>query len=97
MGINKPFNLTAIAILQNKILRIICNVSKNGHVRNNSLYQKLKLLKVKDMYHSEMAQFMYLFNTINFQIYTINISNLLKQYTSTAQDALVTATFIYIL
>ena len=53
--------LQPLQVLQNKILGIICNVSKNGHVRNNSLYQNLKLLKVKDMYHSEMAKFMYLF------------------------------------
>ena len=82
--------LQPLQVLQNKILRIICNVSKNEHVRNNSLYHELKLLKVKDMYHFEMAKFMYLFQHDKLPL-------LLKQYTSTSQDALVTATFIYIL
>ena len=35
--------------------------------------------------------------TINFQIYSINISHPLKQYISTTQDTLVTTTFIYML
>ena len=50
-----------LQVLQNKIIRIICYVSKNKHVKNNTLYHELKLLKVKDMYHLEMAKFMYLF------------------------------------
>ena len=53
--------LQPLQVLQNKILRIICNVSKNDRVKNNGLYHELKLLKVKDMYHLEMAKFMYLF------------------------------------
>ena len=35
---------------------------KNEHVKNNTLYHELKLLKVKDIYHLEMAKFMYLFH-----------------------------------
>ena len=53
--------LQPLQVLQNKIIRIICNVSKNDRVKNNGLYHELKLLKVKDMYHLEMAKFMYLF------------------------------------
>ena len=50
-----------LQVLQNKIVRITCNVSKNQHVKNNTLHHELKLLKVKDMYYLEMAKFMYLF------------------------------------
>ena len=53
--------LQQLQILQNKIIRIICNVSKNEHVKNNTMYHELKVLKVKDMYHLEAAKFMYLF------------------------------------
>ena len=54
--------LRQLQVLQNKIIRIICNVRKNEHVKNNTLYHELKLLKVKDMYHLEMAKFVYLFH-----------------------------------
>ena len=75
-------------------MRIICNISKNEHVKNNTLYHKLKLLKVKD--HLEIAKFMYFVQNnklpnLHNQYFT------LKQYLSTTQDALVTATFIYML
>ena len=70
--------LQPLQILQNKILRIICNVSKNEHVRNNSLYHELKFLKVKDMYHFEMAKFMYLFQHNK-------LSNLYNQYFTSTQ------------
>ena len=53
--------LRPLQVLQNKIIRIICNVSKNEQVKNNTLYHELKLLKVKDMYHLEIAKFMYFF------------------------------------
>ena len=34
---------------------------KREHVKNNTLYHELKVLKVKDMYHLKMAKFIYLF------------------------------------
>ena len=37
--------LQPLQVLQNKIIRIFCNVSKNEYVKSNSLYQELKLLK----------------------------------------------------
>ena len=43
--------LQQLQVLQNKIIRIICNFRKNEHVKNNTLYHELKLLKVKDIYH----------------------------------------------
>jgi len=39
-----------LQILQNKIVRIICNVRKHEDITNNSLYQKLNVLKIKDIY-----------------------------------------------
>ena len=54
--------LQQLQVLQSKIMRIICNVRKNELVKNNTLYHELKLLKVKDIYHLEMAKFMYLFH-----------------------------------
>ena len=71
MGFNKLFNLAAV--LQNKIIRIIWNVSKSEHVKNNTSYHELKLLKVKDMYYLEMTKFMYLFQHNK-------LPNLLNQY-----------------
>ena len=53
--------LQPLQVLENKVLRIICNVSKNELVKNSSLKHTLKLVKVKNMYHLEMATFMYLF------------------------------------
>ena len=37
--------LQQLQVLQNKIIRIFCNVSKSEHVKNNILYHELKLLK----------------------------------------------------
>ena len=67
--------LQPLQVLQNKIIRIICNVSENEYVKNNTLYHESKLLKVKYMYHFEMAKYTVCIssNTINFQIHTINI------------------------
>ena len=92
--------LQQLHVLQNKIIRIICNVSKNEHAKNNTFYHDSKLLKVKNMYHLEMQNLCISSNTINFQIYSINILHPLKQYIRCkfcAKDALVTATFIYML
>ena len=36
--------LQPLQVLQNKIIRIICNVSKNDCVKNSGLYHELKLL-----------------------------------------------------
>ena len=69
--------LQQLQVLQNKIITIICNVSKNEHVKNNTLYHELKLWKVKDMHHLEMAKFVYLFQHNNFP----NLFN--KYFTST--------------
>ena len=65
--------LQPFQVIQNKIIRIICNVSTNEHLKNNNLYHELKLLKVKDMYHLERANFMYLFQQNK-------LSNLYYQY-----------------
>ena len=48
-----------LQVLQNRLIRIICHVKRNEHVTNNSLFQKLKILKIKDIYHLELAKFMY--------------------------------------
>ena len=112
MGFNKPFNFAAIASpskLNYKNYSIF-NVSKNEHLKNNILYHKLKLLKVKDKYHLissntinlwqnlEVAKFMNLFRHNNLQ-------NLCNQYfTSTkivhnynTRCTIVTTIFIYML
>ena len=35
---------------------------KSDHITNNSLYHKLSILKIKGIYHLEMAKFMYLYH-----------------------------------
>ena len=90
--------LHPLQVLQNQIIKIICNVSKNEHVKNNIFYHNLKLIKVNDMYHLKMAKFMHLFQHNK-------LPNLYKQYfTSTktvhkynTRCSIVTATFVYML
>ena len=65
--------LQPLQVLKNKIIKIICDISKSEHVKNNTLYHELKLLKVKDMYHLVVAKFMYLFHHNK-------LSNLCNQY-----------------
>ena len=52
--------LHPLQVLQNRLIRIICRVRKLDHITNNSLYHKLSILKIKGIYHLEMAKFMYL-------------------------------------
>ena len=54
--------LHPLQVLQNRLIRIIRRVRKLDHITNNSLYQKLSILKIKDIYHLEMAKFMYLYH-----------------------------------
>ena len=54
--------LHPLQVLQNRLIRIICRVRKLDHITNNSLYHKLSILKIKDIYHLEMAKFMYLYH-----------------------------------
>ena len=51
--------LHPLQVLQNRLIKIICRVGKLDHITNNSLYHKLSILKIKDIYHFEMAKFMY--------------------------------------
>ena len=51
-----------LQVLQNRLMRIISRVKKNSHIANNSVYHKLNILKIKDIYHLEMAKFMYLYH-----------------------------------
>ena len=62
MGFNKPFNLATIASPSKQNYKNYSQCQKDEHVKNNTLYHELKLLKVKDIYHLEMAKFMYLFH-----------------------------------
>ena len=48
--------------VQNRLIRIIRRLRKLDHIANNSLYHKLSILKIKDIYHLEMAKFMYLYH-----------------------------------
>ena len=61
-----------LQVLQNKIIQIICNISKNEHVKNKTLYHELKQL-MSGIYHLEMAKFIYLFQHNK-------LSNLYNQY-----------------
>ena len=49
-------------VLQNRPVRIISRVRKSDHIANNSLYHKLNILKIKDIYQLEMTKFIYLYH-----------------------------------
>ena len=46
-----------LQVLQNRLVRIIRRLKKSDHTANNSLHHKLNILKIKDIYHLEMAKF----------------------------------------
>ena len=52
--------LDKILILQKKSLRIICNTPLRSHT--DPLFQKHKILKIKDLYLFQLGQFMYKYN-----------------------------------
>ena len=54
--------LHPLQVLQNRLIRIISRVKKSDHCANNSLYHNLNILKVKDIYHLEMAKFTTLYH-----------------------------------
>ena len=70
--------LHPLQTLQNKIVRIICNVKQKDHITNNSLYKEQEILKIKDIYQLEMAKFMFLYlsrklpTVFNFYITSVN-------------------------
>ena len=41
-------------------MRIINKTTVEDHVKNNALYQKLRILKIDDVYKLELRKFMYL-------------------------------------
>ena len=54
--------LHPLQILQNKVMRIINKTTVEDHVKNNTLYQKYKILKINDVYKLELGKFMYLYH-----------------------------------
>ena len=55
--------LHPLQTLQKKIIRIICTVKQKDDITNNSLYKELEILKIKDIYQLEMAEFMFLYKS----------------------------------
>lgn len=82
--------LHPLQVLQNKIIRIICFTKRNEHVTNNSLFQKLNILKLKDIYYLEMAKFMYQFEKGElpnlFQSYFVSAKAIHKYNTRNANN-----------
>ena len=56
--------LHSLQVLQNRLVRIISRVRRSNHIANNSLYHKLNVLKIKNIYHLGMAKFLYLYYNI---------------------------------
>ena len=61
MGIYKQFCATFLQVLQNRRIRITCRARKSDHIANNTLYHKLNILEIKDIYHLEIAKIVYLY------------------------------------
>ena len=74
--------LKTFQILQNKALRIINKISWNDYVANNTLFVKHHLLKIKDIYNLELAEFMYMSSQKTllgvFQNYFLSLENNLE-------------------
>ena len=54
--------LRKIEVNQNKILRLITFTQLKYHVRVNTLYKKLGILKIQDIYMKEVCRLMHLFH-----------------------------------
>ena len=62
-GSATKYAIMPIQILQNKAIRIINNSTWKDHINSNSLFLKLNVLKIEDIYKFELNKFMYLFHT----------------------------------
>ena len=71
--------LHPLQILQNKVMRIINRTTAEDHVKNNALYQKLKFLKIDDVYKLELRKFLYLYHVNDlpeiFETYFLSIDH----------------------
>ena len=56
-GSENTTTLKPLLTIQNKIVRLMCKVDRTSHVTNNSLYKRLSILKIKDLYKVELAKF----------------------------------------
>ena len=54
--------LCKIKVIQNRILRLITFTQLKDHVRVNTRYKKLGILKIQDIYIKEVCRLMHLFH-----------------------------------
>ena len=70
---------TILHPLQIKVMRIINKTTVEDHVKNNTLYQKYKILKMDDVYKLELGKFMYLYDVNDlpeiFETYFLSIDH----------------------
>ena len=62
--------LRKIEVVQNRILRLITFTQPKDHLRVNTLYKKLGILKIQDIYTKEVRRLMHLFMTMNYLLRT---------------------------
>ena len=55
-------SLRKIEVIQNRILRLIFFTQLKDHVRVNTLYKKLGIVKIHDIYTKEVCRLMHLFH-----------------------------------
>ena len=56
-GSENATTLKPLRTIQNKIVRLMCKADRTSHVKNNSLYKRLSILKIKDLRKVELAKF----------------------------------------